>query len=157
MCIFFLVVQEVNIAEDTIYAISGSTIQITVTINIFDQTNFSVNWYYNGSLIDTSNNPQYSISTDTYSLTIANVKLDVLGMYEVLVTSEGNTDLTDTVSVMLLGEIVINVLFIVCLLFLTCRSTHCSSFARNPNCSRKCVCDFLLHSQWYQPHHCLVI
>ena len=55
----------------------------------------TVQWYYQGSLIDTENNERYSTPSEEdsrLSLSVVGVASDVLGVYTVSVTVGGSTE-----------------------------------------------------------------
>lgn len=100
---------DIDIAKDTIYTTMGSAVSIIATVYISNQTVFTILWYHNGSLINTTSNPRYSLTTEginIHSLRVINVDTDVLGRYDVVATTEDNTSQNDTVWLMLAGELI---------------------------------------------------
>ena len=71
-------------------------------------SNPTVQWYYQGSLIDTANSERYSTPEEEednrLSLSVESVDTDVLGMYTVSVTIGGTTE-NATVTLEFPGEL----------------------------------------------------
>ncbi len=63
----------------------------------------SVAWFFQGMLLDTTNNPRYSVSVaesgSLQMLSVVNVNADVLGQYSVVVTVDGQ-NATDSVQLL---------------------------------------------------------
>ena len=95
-----------------LYAVRGSTQDITATVFTSSQSSLTVAWYHQGTLLDPSSNSRYSVSMmedledggTTYTLSVLNVDSDVLGEYSAVVIVDGVND-TDTVQLMHPGRL----------------------------------------------------
>jgi hypothetical protein len=89
---------DVSINEDIIYATINSSANISAVVLSLDIQNTIIQWFHEGSLIDTAGDPLYTVSTQgsLYTLTIARVEAALQGNYEVVVTN-GNKNQNDSV------------------------------------------------------------
>ena len=81
--------------ENTVSAPSGSTAVLEASLYTSSFSTPTVQWYYQGSLIDTENNERYSTPSEEdsrLSLSVVGVASDVLGVYTVSVTVGGSTE-----------------------------------------------------------------
>ncbi len=81
---------------------------IRATVYNSDLNSLVIEWYYEGSLITTSD-PGYSVSAEgmsLHTLSIASVGVDTLGTYQAVVTV-GDRNHSDTVRLALTGNITI--------------------------------------------------
>ncbi len=78
------------------YTDQGNNIPISAAIFSSNLNALSVEWYHEDTLINTTNNPHFSINTDIVSrvsvLNIMNVDTDILGEYTIIVYSEGRNE-----------------------------------------------------------------
>ncbi len=95
------------ISEGIEYADQGSNIAITATISSSNLNTISVEWYHEGTLINTANNPRYSVNIENMNsrslLNIMNVDTDILGEYTIVVNSEGRSE-NDSVQLVFPGK-----------------------------------------------------
>ena len=93
------------IAEDTLYATTGSAVNVSATIHSSSQV--AVLWYRDGSLLDPASDGAYSVTSDNSShsvLTILNFGEDREGRYVVVVVNADGKNASDEVYVLFPGK-----------------------------------------------------
>ncbi len=96
------------ISDEVRYTDQGNNIPISAAIFSSNLNALSVEWYHEDTLINTTNNPRFSINTDIVNrvsvLNIMNVDTDILGEYTILVYSEGRNE-SDSLQLVLPGTV----------------------------------------------------
>ncbi len=97
----------VYITEEMQYAAQGSNVTITAIISSSNLNTTSVEWYHEGTLINTTNDNRYSLSIDIVNsrsvLNIMNVDTDILGGYTIIVNGDGRSE-NDSVQLVFPGK-----------------------------------------------------
>ncbi len=98
------------ISDEVRYTDQGNDIPISAAIFSSNLNALTVEWYHEDTLINTTNNPHYSINTDIVNrvsvLNIMNVDTDILGEYTILVYNEGRNE-SDSLQLVLPGTVYI--------------------------------------------------
>ncbi len=89
----------VFIATTVVYVLEGDSVSIEA--GIYFSSASEVQWFIGGQLLNIASNPQLSqtIEGDVYTLNIANINSQLVGLYTVLVTRDGGQTASDNVTV----------------------------------------------------------
>ncbi len=97
----------VFIATTVMYVLEGDSVSIEA--GIYSSNTFEVQWFLGEQLLNITSNPQLSqtIEGNVYRLNIASINSQLLGLYTVVVTREGQTA-SDNVTVFYACECLAN-------------------------------------------------
>ncbi len=93
----------IPVGPGSAYADRNTNTSLSLVVYTSSQSNLTIEWYFNGSIINTVDNARYSVGTDVLAtgipvhvLNIANVDEDVMGEYVAVVFVDGR-NLSDSI------------------------------------------------------------